>query len=173
MAMAKTATDPNAGYNINPVSQGGTGTFGQVPGTIGLPPVAAQLQAQLPGLSNLNSSAASDIQSNLNGALSPGTSAALDNAAATYGTASGMPGSGLDWNSLYGNIAGASTAQQNQGISQYDQLVPTVSGTQTLSPQLQTQVAFQNAVDSASPNPVDAGLLSTAETIGSTVAGTY
>jgi hypothetical protein len=80
-----------ASFNINPVSQGGTGTFGQIPGNLTLPPVAADLDAQVPGLSDLNKTSSSDIMSNLDGTLSPGTQTALDNAAATYGETCGMP----------------------------------------------------------------------------------
>ena len=159
--MAANLTTAPPAYNINPQSQGGTGTFGQVPGNIDLPNVSGDLASQIPGLGKLNTAASSDIASNLAGTLSPGTENALQNAAATYGETSGMPGSDLTWNSLYGNIAGASTAEQAQGLSEYNSLIPTVSGTQTLSPDLMTQVAEQNAVNTASPNPVDAGVLST------------
>jgi hypothetical protein len=113
----------------------------------------------------MNSAASSDILSNLNGTLSPGTQNALQNASATYGVTSGMPGSDLTWNSLYGNIANASTTQQQTGLSEYNSTIPTVSGTQTVSPDLQTQIAEQNAVDNASPNPTEAGVISTAESL--------
>lgn len=132
--------------------------FGNVPGTLTAPPVSADLAAQLPGLGNLNATASSDILSNLQGTLSPGTQNALQDASASYGAASGAPGSQLDWNSLYGNIANASTQQQQTGLQEYNQTVPTVSGTQTVDPALLSQIQFQNAVDQASPSPTDAGI---------------
>jgi hypothetical protein len=154
------ATTP---FQLYPASQAGAGAYGEVPGDVGVPQVASDLQAQMPGVPAMNSAASSDILSNLNGTLSPGTQNALQNASATYGVTSGMPGSDLTWNSLYGNIANASTTQQQTGLSEYNSTIPTVSGTQTVSPDLQTQIAEQNAVDNASPNPVEAGVISTAE----------
>jgi hypothetical protein len=156
------ATTP---FQLYPASQAGAGAFGEVPGDVGVPQVASDLQAQMPGVPAMNSAASSDILSNLNGTLSPGTQNALQNASATYGVTSGMPGSDLTWNSLYGNIANASTTQQQTGLSEYNSTIPTVSGTQTVSPDLQTQIAEQNAVDNASPNPTEAGVISTAESL--------
>jgi hypothetical protein len=161
----------NPGFSLNPNPQSGSGVFGQVPGQLGVPPVAAQLGQELPGLPNLNAAASQDIASNLSGTLSPGTQNALQNASATYGVTSGMPGSGLTWDSLYGNIAGASTAEQQLGLQEYNQTVPTVSGTQTVSPQLQEQVAMQNAIDAAAPNPTDAGIANIAFTVGNQLLG--
>ena len=106
-------------FNINPSPQSGSGTFGSVPGAIGLPNPEQNLAGVLPNLTSINSAASGDVLSNLNGTLSPGTTNALQNEAATLGVSSGMPGSQLDWNSLYGNIAGASAAQQAQGLQQY------------------------------------------------------
>lgn len=146
-----------APFNISPVGQQGSGIFGTVPGDLGMPNPQADLASVLPGLSGLTGTASADILSNLSGILSPGTNTSLQNAAANFGVTSGMPGSGLDWNSLYGNIAGASTSQQALGEQQYNSLIPTVSGTQTVNPQLQTQIAEQNAVNNAAPNPTDAG----------------
>lgn len=137
-------------------TQSGTGSFGQVPGQLTLPPVAADLSAELPGLSNLNSAASTDILSNLQGTLSPGTMQALQDANASSGVGMGMPGSQLNWNSLYGNIANASEQQQQTGLQEYNSTVPTVSGTQTLDPSLMSQIQYQNAVDWAAPNPEDA-----------------
>lgn len=139
--------------NINPTPQSGQGAFGMVPGALSLPNPAGDLAAQLPGLPGLNATASQDLQSKLGGTLSPGTMNALKNAAATMGVSSGMPGSQLSWNSLYGNIAGASEAQQQQGLQDYSSLIPTVSGTQTVSPALQSQIAGTNASNAAAPNP--------------------
>ena len=132
-----------------------------VPGVLPTPNPAANLEAQLPGLPTINQTASNDLQSQLGGTLSPGTLNALQNAAATYGTTSGMAGgvggmAGLDWNSLYGNIAGASEAQQQQGLSNYGPLTTAVSSTQTLSPTLSTEIASQNALNAAAPNPTQA-----------------
>jgi hypothetical protein len=140
---------------LNPAPQTGQGKFGMVPGVLSLPQPANDLAAQLPGLPQMNKDASSALLSKLGGVLSPGTQNALQNAAATYGTASGMPGAGLDWNSLYGNIAGASEAQQQQGLQDYGNLTGAVSSTQTVTPALQSEIAAQNALNSAAPNPAD------------------
>lgn len=142
-----------AAYNLNPAPQYGAGAFGAVPGPIGMPNPAGSLGAQIPNLGALNTAASGDILSQLGGTLSAGTQNALHNAAATMGVTSGMPGSGLSWNSLYGNIAGASEMQQKQGLSEYNSFIPTVSGTQTVSPNLQTEIAGTNASNAAAPNP--------------------
>ena len=140
-------------YNLNPQPQAGSGIYGSVPGSLSLPNPAGDLGANIPGLSTLNKTASSDILSNLEGKLSPATENALQNASATYGAASGMPGSGLSWNSLYGNIAGASTAEQQLGLQELNPFVSNTSGTQTVAPGLQTQIAGTNASNAASPNP--------------------
>ncbi len=145
-----------SGFNLNPAPQSGQGAFGAVPGPLGLPNPAADLGAQIPGLSGLNQTGSQDIQSLLGGTLSPGTQNALQNAGATFGVESGMPGSGLSWNSIYGNIAGASAAQQQQGLQDYSSFIPTVSGTQTVSPTLQNEIATQNSLNAAAPNPAAA-----------------
>lgn len=140
-------------YSFNPHPQGGSGAFGSVPGVLSPPDPYGDLTSKLPKLPSLNSAAQNDILSNLEGTLSAGTEHALQNASATYGAASGMPGSGLSWNSLYGNIAGASENQQARGLQEYDSFLPTVAHTQTLSPELQTEIAGTNASNAAAPNP--------------------
>lgn len=148
--------------NISPQPQTGSGIFGQVPGDVGVPNVAAQLDAEYPGLSGTNTALSGDILSNLQGTLSPGTQQALENQAATLGVTGGTPGSNLDWNSLYGNVANAATNQEALGVQQYNSAVPTVSGTQTVSPALQIPLAQQNSVWNAAPNPTDAGVFNLA-----------
>lgn len=145
-----------SGYNYNPAPQSGNGAFGQVPGDISLPNPYGDLSSVYPNLSSTNANLSTDINSKLTGTLSPSTLNALQNASATFGQASGMPGSGLTWNSLYGNIAGASENQQAQGVQEYNQTIPTVSGTQTVSPALQSEIAQTNSVWNSAPNPTAA-----------------
>jgi hypothetical protein len=140
-------------YTLSPTPTTGNGPFGAVPGQLGLPDPAANLAAQVPGLSNINSAASGNILSQLQGKLSPGTINALQNFSAERGVASGMPGAPLNWNALYGNIAGASEALQTQGLQNYNSFIPTVSGTQTVSPALQNEIAQQNALNAAAPDP--------------------
>ena len=148
--------------NISPQPQTGSGIFGQVPGDVSVPDISAQLGAEYPGLAGTNTALSGDILSNLQGTLSPGTQQALENQAATLGVTGGTPGSQLDWNSLYGNVANAATNQEALGAQQYNSSVPTVSGTQTVSPALQIPLAQQNSVWNAAPNPTDAGVFNLA-----------
>ena len=125
------------------------------------------LEQQIPALGKLNKTASNDILSNLSGTLSPGTQNALQNSAAEYGTSSGMAGgatgmSGLDWNKLYGNIAGASQAEQSQGLQQLNPFVANTSATQTYNPSEMMQLNFQNAVDKAAPDPAYSGIMNLA-----------
>lgn len=140
-------------YSSNPLPQLGSGPFGAVPGTLSLPNPSSDLSAAVPGLGSLNTAASNDILSNLGGKLSPGTVNALQNASATFGVASGMPGSGLSWNQLYGNIAGAANQEEALGLSQLNPYLSQTSGTQTLSPSLQATIAGTNATNAAAPNP--------------------
>ena len=139
--------------NWNPTPQSGSGAFGAVPGVLTPPNPAGDLGRVVPKLGALNTAASGDILSSLEGTLSPGTEHALQNAAATYGVASGMPRSGLSWNSLYGNIAGASEGQQRQGLGELNSYLSQTSGTQTLSPGLEAEIAGTNASNAAAPNP--------------------
>lgn len=140
----------------SPISQSGQGIYGRVPGNLSLPDPFGDISSVYPNLAKTNSGVSEDILSKLGGTLSPGTQRALTDAAASHGVSSGMPGSGFSWNNLYGNIAGASEAQQQQGISDFNQTLPTVAGTETVSPALQTEIGNQNAVNNASPNPAAA-----------------
>lgn len=117
---------------------GAAAPFGAVPGVLGNP---------IGNAPALNQAAGADIMAQLGGQLSPGTINALHDASATFGVSSGMPGSNLSWNSLYGNIAGAAERQQQQGLQSYGALT---------GPAFQTGIAEQNALNAAAPNPTAA-----------------
>lgn len=135
----------------------GTGAFGLVPGTTALPNPAGDISAQGINLPQLNPALSNTIQSQLAGNLSPGTTHALQNAAAQYGLKTGMPGLGpqnsLAWNNLFGNIAGFAEGQVNKGQQSYNSTIPTVAGTQTVNPATQIGLSESNAVNLAAPNP--------------------
>lgn len=134
--------------------------FGQVPGITDLPNPAGDLAGQIPGLAGLNSAASGTIGAKLGGSISPATMNALQNAAATYGLTSGMPGlpkNGLAMNRLFGNIAGFAENQAQQGLADYNSFIPTVSGTQTVNPALQASLSQSNAVNRSAPDPAAAG----------------
>ena len=139
-------------YVLSPTPTSGTGA-GLVPGQLGLPTPAADLATQIPGLAGINKTMSGDIMSQLQGELSPGTLNALKTNSAQWGVGSGMPGSGLNFNNLMGNIAGFSEGQVAKGEAAYSPFVGAVSGTQTVSPELQTTIAQQNALNAAAPSP--------------------
>jgi hypothetical protein len=155
--------------NVNPAPQRGVlSPFGMVPGpleAITPPSPYADLSAVTPGLAGMNTAATGDVLGQLSGNLSPGTLSALRNAAATWGVNSGT-GMGtfgigpLAENRLFGNVAGFAENQVNKGLENYSRLIPTISSTQTLAPGLNlqgqefnTQIAAQNALNAAAPNP--------------------
>ena len=175
--------------NLNPNPQTGVmNPYGAVPGSISavptttisnLPNPGADLSGVVPNLGSMNTAATGDILGQLSGNLSPATLASLRNAAAQWGVGSGtgmgtMGLGDLANNNLFGNVAGYAENQVNKGIQNYNQTIPTISSTQTLSPGLQLQaatanmgamnqadqfnagVASHNALNAAAPNPATA-----------------
>jgi hypothetical protein len=102
----------------------------------------------------VNKNLLTNLTSNSLGIISPGTRNALQLAAAQRGVAGGMgPNSGLSTNDLFGNIAGFSEGLQKQAVQDYSSLIPTISGTQTVNPALQTEIANRNSINAAAPSP--------------------
>ena len=149
---------PAYSYPINPTPTAGSGTvFGKVPGPITLPQPAQDLATAAPGVAGLGGTIANTLSQKLGGQISPGTQAALQNAAATYGMNIGQAGlSPLAYHNLFANIAGFSENQANQAIQEYGPFVSAVSGTQTVRPELQAQIAQENALQAAAPDPAAA-----------------
>jgi hypothetical protein len=127
-----------------------------VPGIIDVPKPAQDLGAQYPNLGRTNAALSSDILAGLNGQLSPGTLRDLQDFNAAQAVGGGMPGSGLFRNRLGRNIGLSAEALKNQAISQYNSTVPTISGTQTVNPALQTSISESNAINSSAPDPTAA-----------------
>lgn len=151
---------PQSNYPIYPSPTTGSGTpYGMVPGPIGMPNPYADLAGAFPELGQANKAAGTDLLAQLGGNISPATRNALQLASAQFGTGSGMPLSGLSQDQLFGNIAGFSENLQQQGLQNYNQLIPTISKTQTVSPELQTEIAARNALYAAAPDPNQAANL--------------
>jgi len=145
-------------YNVNPAPTSGQGAFGLVPGQTPLPNPSADLASVYPNLSASTGALSSDIMGELQGQLSPATLNNLHNTAATYGVSSGMPGSNALLGSLPSNLnlesLGINTEQlQHQGIGDFLSGTQGVSGTQTVSPALQAEIASSNATLGAAPSP--------------------
>jgi len=85
--------------------------------------------------------------------MRPATIAAIQDAGARFGVSSGMPGSGLVWNKTLRDIGLTSEDVQNQGLNAYNAIIPTISRTQTVAPELQAEIADRNATYAAAPDP--------------------
>lgn len=140
----------------NPGSQVFGSRVGQVP-TINGP----SLSAAYPNLSGTNAALSSALTSELTGQLSPQTIAQINDAAASFGVSSGMPGSGLAMNRFPRDIGLTSEQLMHQGIGDYSSAIPAVSATQTVNPSqaanLNTEINAFNATNAASPDPAAAG----------------
>lgn len=142
-------------YNVNPPPRPGsyTDTYGGVPGAIDLPDPFADLERLYPNLSQTNAQASRNILAGLRGELSPETLAGLQDDAARYGITSGMPGSDLSFRRGVTRTAGAREALQNNALQNFLNTQTTMSRTQAVSPELQSQIADRNSVYAAAPVP--------------------
>lgn len=132
---------------------GGRTAYGTVPGSIPTPPsLFAQLSGAIPGFSPNLTGTGSVIGSQLAGNVSPGTLNALKTASAQFGVGAGMPGSGLENNQLFANIAGFSEGQQQKGVSNLLSEVGALGPTMT-NPNLAAEIAARNANFAAAPDP--------------------
>lgn len=139
---------------LAPSGSGGRTAYGSVPGPIGVPPnVFSQLSGAVPGFSANTAGTGNVIGSQLAGNVSPMTLNALKTGAAQFGINSGMgPGSGLETNQLFGNIAGFSEGQQQKGVQNYLGEVGALGRTMT-DPNLAAEISSRNADFAAAPDP--------------------
>jgi hypothetical protein len=77
---------------------------------------------------------------------------ALKTGAAQFGVSSGMPGSGLEQNQLFGNIAGFSEGQQEKGVRNLLAQTSAFGPTMT-NPNLAAEISARNADYAAAPDP--------------------
>lgn len=151
------SSSPLPGYNINPTPTGGQGAYGLVPGNIDIPPSTwQQVGSVAPGLQN-TSQLTNNIMSELQGDINPQALKNMQDAAASYGVSSGMPGSNaipgtLAFNKNLRNIGLDTMAIQRQGQQDYLSALQGIGGTQT--PQgLAAEIAAHNAQMRAAPDP--------------------
>lgn len=118
------------------------------------------LNQAYPNLSGTNAQLSSALSSELAGQLSPATIAAINDAAASYGISSGMPGSGLATNRFPRDIGLATEGLIHQGIGDYSGAIPAVASTQTVNPNtaasLNTEINATNATNASAPDPTAA-----------------
>lgn len=141
------------GFNLSPSPTTGQGAYGAVPGQLGLPNPLGNLVGVLPQLPQINQGVSGAINSASQGQLSPDVLAQIRDNSANYGVSSGMPGSGLAANRGLRDIGRTSLDQQHWAAQAYPGFVGAVSGTQTVSPALQNEIATQNALNRAAPDP--------------------
>lgn len=127
--------------------------FGTVPRPVAMPNPAADLAAQYPGLSEQNAQISSNIMSELEGQLSPETLNSIRDASAVYGVTSGMPGSGLQTNRTLRDLGLTTEQVQGKGLEDYLNAITGISRTQTVAPELQTEINTQNAIWASAPDP--------------------
>lgn len=145
-------------YNSNPAPGPSNGLWGSLPGAIAMPNPYGDLRGVFPNLTGLDANASSSLIGHLQGQLSPETLNHLQDTAAQYGVASGMPGSELAQHGYLADVAAASQGLSQKGISEYDYLIPQVKKTQTVAPDWQTQIAEANAISSSTANPFLTGI---------------
>ena|ERR1700677_4074976 len=158
--MAATTSPTLPSYNVNPTPQQGQGAYGAVPGAIGLPQnTFQQVNAAVPGAAGNAQAASGVIGSQLAGTLSQGTQNLLQDKSAAYGVNIGQPGgqagNTLSLQNFLGSIGLTSENLANQGVGNYLSFLGGVGAQQT-SPGLAVDVATQNALDAAAPNPAAA-----------------
>ena len=144
------------GTTQNPAPQSGQGAYGKVPGDISNPNPFGDLSSLYPNLSGTNAQVSSNIMNELNGVLSPGTINNLRNNAASFGVSSGLPGSQFSGYQGLANLGLTTEKMQQQGLQDYLSAITGISKTQTVDPALQTEIATQNAVWNAAPDPAAA-----------------
>jgi len=146
----------NPGFSYNPPPGVGAGAFGRTPGAVGPPPSTyAQVGNVAPALPQLTKSATDVVGSELSGQLSPGTINFLQDTAARFGISAGMPGmgaGGFGSNQFLRNLGMTSEGLSQRGVQDYQGILGTLASTQ-LQPGLEYEIASQNAINAAAPDP--------------------
>jgi hypothetical protein len=140
----------------NPAPRAGQGAYGSVPGAISSPNPFGDLASLYPNLGGTNSTVSKNIMEELNGQLSPSTINNIRTQAANFGISSGMPGSDFQGYQGLANLGLNTEKLQGQGLQDYLAAITGISKTQTVDPALQTEIATQNSVWNAAPDPAEA-----------------
>ena len=152
-----TYTPQNSTYTTtNPAPRAGQGAYGSVPGSIANPNPFGDLSALYPNLAGTNTQVSDNIMHELQGDLSPSTVNNIRNHAASFGVSSGMPGSQFQGYQGLANLGLTTEKLQGQGLQDYLSDITGLSKTQTVDPALQTEIATQNSVWNAAPDPAAA-----------------
>ena len=141
-------------FSLNPTpTQGSDTTFGMVPGAIGIPPSVWQQEQQIPGVSAATTAETGNINSELAGQLSPGTTENLEDSAAARGLSLGQGGNtGLVDETLLKTLGLTQEELQQAGSTNLNSFLSTSGGMQT-SQDLAATIASSNATNAAAANP--------------------
>jgi hypothetical protein len=124
-----------------------------VPGAIGIPPSVWQQEQQIPGVSAATTANMGNINSELAGQLSPGTTENLEDSAAARGLSLGQGGNtGLVDETLLKTLGLTQEELQQAGATNLNQFLSTSGGMQT-SQDLAATIASSNATNAAAANP--------------------
>lgn len=140
----------------SPAPHTGQGAYGLVPGDVSNPNPFGDLSSLYPNLSGANAQVSKNVMDELNGQLSPSTINNIRNQAASFGVSSGMPGSQFQGHQGLANLGLTTEKLQGQGLTDYLNAITGISKTQTVDPALQTEIATQNSVWNAAPDPAAA-----------------
>src|SRR5215475_795596 len=158
MALAAMGGPLNFGgsYSATAAPTGGQGAFGAVPGQIGLPPsLYSQALGAVPGLNQNAQKASSDVQSLLQGEVSPDTQDYISRLIAAKGVTTGVAGTEFNQADLVKSLGLTSEQLQLSGLGAYNQLLTSVGQLQE-SPELMANIAERNAMMAAAPDPTAA-----------------
>lgn len=148
---------------LGPFGTPGATLYGAKPGRVENPSPYTDLTKILPSLPNLNLAASGALGHELSGDVDTNY---LRNLAANLGITTGVGGaggatpSGFVNNSMLVNGMLYRDKLQQQGLSDYGRLIPTIAQTQTLSPALQLENAWWNTTNAAAPDPAAQGFKS-------------
>lgn len=148
---------PAPGTRFNPTPRPGSYNpdYGGVPGALTPPDPFGDLAGVLPNLPQSNQALSSDILAQLHGDLSPDTVSGIENDAARFGISSGVGPDIINRRKIR-SLSLTREDQINKGIGNFLNSLAGVSKTQTLSPELQAEIANRNATFGAAPVPADA-----------------
>jgi hypothetical protein len=114
-----------------------------------------QVQGVVPGLPTMTGTAASNIQNDLSGLLSPDVQQQIKNAGAAWGINSGMPGSGAAGNVTLQSLGLTSLGEQQTGLTDYTNFLTGVGGQM-----MPVSTEMNMAEAGAAPSPIFTGILS-------------
>ena len=147
----------NTSYNTNPTATDWWPTWGGTPGQISAPPSEFdQLNENVPYFGAATSQSMGDINSMLSGQLSPSTTGNIWNEAASRGVALGQPNSPISNDIGLGLTGNTSEGLEQQGLGDYGSIT-SLLGSEQSNPQMLADIAEQNAVTAAAPDPKAAG----------------